>query len=99
MAEVTGDDVIDVFAAGEDETEHLHTNETERSFSISNIDHIRNILTKESITVTEDVGVTGDVGVFDEEDIQEIPPSSPDMHPDPSTDGIYTRLKRNIKLT
>lgn len=95
IAEATGDDVPDVFAAGE-ETEHPHTNDTERPSSIPNIDHIRNILTKEPSTGnTEDVGVTEDV-IMSDEDIQDIP--GPEIHPDPNTDGTYTsQPKRNIK--
>ena len=70
MAEATGDNVLDVFAAEENEIEQLYTNKTKRPSNLPNINYIRNILIKESIINTEDVGVTDDVrGVSNEENI------------------------------
>ena len=96
MAEATGDDAPDVFDAGGNqiEQEHQYTTNTHSSSPNIDIDHIRNILTKEpSHGDTEHVGDTEDVGVFDEEDVQEIS----ETHPDPSPDGTYTytRPKRS----
>ena len=40
MIEITGDNVLDVFAAEENKIEQLHTNKTKRLFNLLNINYI-----------------------------------------------------------
>ena len=102
LAEATGDDVTDVFGTGGDSTVHQNTFEPPDITSSPNITHINNIL---STHQHQNTGDTGDVGVVDEdsgqileEDPDEVPPDSPELHPDPSTDATYTSRPKRVPV-
>lgn len=100
LADTIGDEAPDVFDAGGENTEHLHTPGTSRGHDVTNIDHIQGILTPQQQMTSQDHNDVGEEIAIDaspEEAIEEVPEDSPDEHPDPSTDATYTsRPKRNI---